>query len=162
MNIFFLDRNPKIAAEYHCDKHLVKMAVEYAQLLSIALHVTGSVINEYTYKPTHTNHPCSIWVRKSFEHWKWLWLLGHHVGNEYTRRYGKIHKSTRMLRNLPVPTNIDDLGWLEDPPQAMPDIYKDLDTVQAYRKYYIFDKSSFAKWKDGDEPNWYNNLTTYN
>lgn len=36
MNIFVLDRDPYIAASYHCDKHVVKMIVEYAQLLSTA------------------------------------------------------------------------------------------------------------------------------
>ncbi len=36
MNIFVLDRNPEIAASYHCDRHVVKMIVEYAQLLSTA------------------------------------------------------------------------------------------------------------------------------
>ena len=36
MNIFYLDKNPKIAAEMHCDKHVVKMITETAQLLSTA------------------------------------------------------------------------------------------------------------------------------
>ena len=28
MNIFILDEDPKKAAEYHCDKHVVKMILE--------------------------------------------------------------------------------------------------------------------------------------
>ena len=36
MNIFYLDPNPQIAAELHCDKHVVKMVIEYGQLLSTA------------------------------------------------------------------------------------------------------------------------------
>ena len=36
MNIFYLDNDPKVAAEMHCDKHVVKMLVEYAQILSTA------------------------------------------------------------------------------------------------------------------------------
>ena len=39
MNIFFLDKDPIIAAQYHCDKHCVKMILEYAQLLSTAHRV---------------------------------------------------------------------------------------------------------------------------
>jgi hypothetical protein len=154
MNIFFLDRDPKLAAKYHCDQHVVKMAIEYAQLLSTALVLTGSTTNEYVYKATHSNHPCALWARSSFEHWKWLWLLGHHVGNEYTKRYGKIHKSTRVLRNLPVPNNIADFGW-HDPPQAMPDEYKDDDTVKAYRDYYLCDKSRFCRWNHSSTPYWW-------
>ena len=34
MNIFYLDKRPDDAAEMHCDKHCVKMILEYAQMLS--------------------------------------------------------------------------------------------------------------------------------
>ena len=160
MNIFVLDRDIKKCAEYHCDMHMSKMCIEYTQLLSTALHISESVLSGTEYKPTHVNHPCSVWVRESLAHWEWLWRLGHNLGNEYTRRYGKIHKSTRILRSLPVPTKIPDLGWLRDPPQAMPDEYKDEDVVKAYRNYYNCDKSRFAKWeKTGKVPYWYNKLT---
>lgn len=154
MNIFFLDKDPKKSAEYHCDKHVVKMCIEYAQLLSTALHITNSIANEYVYKPTHVFHPCTIWVSQSLSHWKWLWLLGHHLGNEFTKRYNAIHLSTRVLRNLPVPTRIKDVGWLSDPPKAMPDAYKVEDTVQSYRNYYLGDKAKFCKWKI-EKPGWW-------
>ena len=36
MNIFILDRNPHEAARLQCDKHVVKMIVESAQMLSTA------------------------------------------------------------------------------------------------------------------------------
>jgi hypothetical protein len=157
MNIFFLHRDPKIAASYLCDKHIVKMAIEYAQLLSFALHLTGSTTNQYTYKlaKKHIKHPCTLWVCESLSHWKWLWLHGHHTGNEYTRRYGKIHKSTRVLRNLPVPNKLVDLGWLRDPPQAIKDYPKMEDTVNAYRNYYCLDKAKFARWGYSKTPDWW-------
>ncbi len=73
MNIFILDENPAIAAQMLCDKHIVKMPLETAQLLSnvfsIALKVPNpfvSIINqniEVPYKLTHNNHPCSLWAR---------------------------------------------------------------------------------------------------
>lgn len=155
LNIFFLDRDPEKAAKYHADKHVVKMAIEYSQILSTAIHMTNSTTNDYVYKPTHTFHPCTIWATQSLRHWKWLWLLGHHVGNEFTRRYNKIHKSTRVLRNLPVPNKIKDIGWVSDPPKAMPDEYKVEDTVQSYRNFYLKDKSRFCTWKN-KVPDWWN------
>jgi hypothetical protein len=160
MNIFFLDRDPAKAAGYHCDQHIVKMAVEYAQLLSTALHETGSTLNEWVYKPTHQHHPCSIWVAQSLSHWAWLWKLGHHVGNEYTRRYHKIHQSTRVLRCLPVPNKLPELGWLSDPPQAMPDEYKAENTVVAYRNFYLKDKVRFARWHKSTPPTWWHKTLT--
>ena len=36
MNIFYLHNDTKLCAEQHVDKHVVKMIVEYAQLLSTA------------------------------------------------------------------------------------------------------------------------------
>ena len=35
MNIFVLDYNPQVAADYHCAKHFVKMILESAQMLQI-------------------------------------------------------------------------------------------------------------------------------
>ena len=36
MNIFYLDPDPKTCAEMHVNKHVVKMIIEYAQLMSTA------------------------------------------------------------------------------------------------------------------------------
>ena len=36
MNIFYLHKKPEISAQLHCDKHVVKMIIEYAQMLSTA------------------------------------------------------------------------------------------------------------------------------
>lgn len=33
MNLFFLDVDPEVAAEFNCDKHVVKMATEATQIL---------------------------------------------------------------------------------------------------------------------------------
>lgn len=156
MNIFVLDRDPKIAAEFHCDKHVVKMAVEYAQILSVVLHLTNSTTNDYVYRMTHEHHPCVVWASESLAHWEWLWRLGHNVGNEFTRRYGEIHKSTRVLRNLPVPNRLKETKWLRDQPQAMPEELRCEDVVSAYRKFYLSEKSKFARWDYSNKPYWFN------
>lgn len=60
MNIFYLDKDPKLCAQYHCDKHVVKMILESAQLLCTAVNeAAGKEVAPY--KSTHVNHPCSIW-----------------------------------------------------------------------------------------------------
>ena len=49
MNIFFLHRDPEQAAKEHVDKHVVKMIVEYAQLLSTAHRmIDGSEYTDYS------------------------------------------------------------------------------------------------------------------
>ena len=63
MNIFYLDKSAVISAQYMCDKHVVKMILESAQLLCTAHHVCPSDAErpEKFYKKTHVNHPCAIW-----------------------------------------------------------------------------------------------------
>ena len=57
MNIFHLHEDPKICAEYHCDKHVVKMILETAQMLSTAyrkkLDHTKEYAIEYVNKHNH-------------------------------------------------------------------------------------------------------------
>ena len=39
--------------------------------------------------------------------------------------------------------------------QAMPEQYKQTDPVEAYRKYYLGEKASFAKWTKRKAPDWF-------
>jgi len=162
MNIFFLDENPKLSAQYHVDKHVVKMILETAQLLCGVHHMTEQMMSQYPsnshqvpYKLSHKNHPCSIWARKSLSNYLYLCELGLELSKEYTYRYGKRHKSQEAIEwcliNKP---NIPDIGFTE-PAKAMPDEYKVDSVVQSYRNYYMGEKYSFAKWKNRETPNWF-------
>jgi len=149
MNIFFLHYIQSICARYHCDKHVVKMILETAQLLCTAIWCSGG---EAPYKKTHMNHPSAIWARKSKENWNWLHVLGLELCKEYTYRYGKIHKSQAIIESLKCP-NISDIPFTPPPP-AMPKMYKSKDSLLSYRLYYIFDKTRMLTWKKRDEPSW--------
>lgn len=156
MNIFYLHPNPRVCAEYHCDSHVVKMILEYAQLLSTAHHLLSDKPHPDLYKKTHVNHPCGVWVRKSSQHYQWLYKLFVECCDEYTRRYGKVHKTERVLREILsiLPDHIKDLGFV-DPPQCMPEQYRTKNVVEAYKKYYLGEKYSFAKWKSTATPEWW-------
>ena len=156
MNVFYLDKNPQSAAAMHCDKHVVKMILEYAQLLSTAHRVLdGDDAPENLYKIAHKNHPSTIWTRSSKQHYQWLFRLFRKLNIEYGIRYGKIHLSWEKLNRYLefAPKNIKDNGWT-DPPQCMPDHCKKPNTVEAYRKYYLVEKSYFATWKT-KQPKWW-------
>ena len=155
MNIFFLDMDVKKCAEYHCDKHVVKMILETAQLLCSAHHVISNGSEEVPYKLSHKNHPCSIWVRESLSNYLYLCELGLELCKEYTYRYEKRHKSQDVIEWCIInKVQICDKGVTE-PPKAMPDEFKVKDVVQSYKNYYIGAKSSFAKWKKRETPYWY-------
>jgi hypothetical protein len=155
MNIFFLDENPKLSAQYHVDKHVVKMILETAQLLCSVHHVTEQVTEQVPYKLSHKNHPCAVWARKSLSNYLYLCELGLELGKEYTHRYGKKHKSIEVIEwciiNKP---NIPDIGFTT-PAMAMPDEYKADSVVESYRNYYMGAKSELAQWKKREKPLWF-------
>jgi len=152
MNIFLLDTDTKKCAQYHCDKHITKMCVEYAQLLCGVHWVQGS---EAPYKLSHKNHPCAIWSRESLSNYLYLCDLGLELCKEYTYRYGKRHKSQDVIEwcvtNKP---NICDKEFTE-PARAMPNEYKVDSVVESYRNYYIGEKSKIAVWKNREMPEWF-------
>lgn len=151
MNIFILDTNVKKCAEYHCDKHVVKMITESAQMLSTACRLNG--INN-GYKACYKFHPCSIWTRESLSNWLWLRELVKHLNKEWRSRYhhSRNHKAYDVVKSLPEP-KIKDIG-LTKFAQAMPDEYRSVDAVDAYRSYYMGDKRHIAQWRNG-EPCWW-------
>ena len=59
MNIFYLDQDPVKSAIAHGDKHIVKMPLETAQILSTVWHLFGDddEVKNNVYKATHTTHP---------------------------------------------------------------------------------------------------------
>lgn len=147
MNIFILSRDPILAAQYQCDKHVVKMCLETAQILS--------TINGGPYKPTHPHHPCTVWARSSQANYEWLWMHGMALCEEYTHLYGKRHKSQDVIEQLSIAPVSG--GELTEHIQCMPDQYKCADVVEAYRAYYRGDKEGFAKWTKRKVPDWWNN-----
>lgn len=159
MNIFYLHEDPVIAAKAQTNKHVVKMILESAQLLSTAHRIldgqhyidasSGRKLQRWLhpqyenelYKATHFNHPCAIWVRESKENY--IWLYKHFIAlcQEYTKRYKRTHATQIKLESIlaNTPNNISNIGFTK-PALAMPDQYIMEDAVQSYRNYYVAEK----------------------
>ncbi len=150
MNIFVLSQDPVQAAKWHCDKHVVKMALESVQMLSTALWRYGEATS---YKPAHQKHPCTLWAGDSRPNFSWLVAHSEALHDEYTARYGRTHASRRVLNEASRRLNTIPLGEQTTFVQAMPEEYKSVCAVEAYRKYYLGEKMSFAKWKR-NRPEW--------
>ena len=149
MNIFVLDSDPVTAAKLSCDKHVVKMILESAQLLCSPFPQ-----GDAPYRRTHYNHPCSVWARESVDNYKWLIRHAYGLGEEYTYRYGKTHKSLNVVNwcnenhhSLKLPKK-----GLTKFAQAMPEEYRTDDVVTAYQTYYQKDKHGIATWKRREVP----------
>lgn len=176
MNIFILSWNIQKCVEMHFDKHVVKMILELAQLLSIAQFILnrdqfdlwlkqGKV---YKASKSHINHPCAIWVRQHRNNYIFTCLLAQALCREYFYRYGqyknKQHKSLPIINHLfynepifpkctlPLITKFQ----VTKPAQAMPDKYKAKNTIIAYRNWYKSEeKSHITSWKGRTRPEWF-------
>ena len=177
MNIFYIDEDPAQAARWMVDKHVVKMILESAQLLStahryvdgemkIGLSDTGRKAKRWyladarepvLYKATHINHPSNVWTRTAVENY--LWLVEHFSAllDEYTYRYGKKHKTGELLYTLQSPPHKLRDFEMTEMLCAMPEEYKiSSDPVQNYRNYYKLAKSNMHVWTKREPPEWIN------
>lgn len=163
MNIFVLDQDPKLAAQAMCDKHIPKMVVESLQMMGSALRRHGATDDQMPLseagkpiKGGYKNHPCTRWVGDSRVNFLWLAEHGLELCSEYTLRYGKIHKCQHKIEHMIEMCGMVPAGTLTTFAQAMPDEYRSIDTVHAYRTYYNNDKAYFAKWEKGRQaPSWW-------
>jgi len=161
MNIFFLDKDPRLAARYHCNKHVVKMIVETAQMLSTAHRIVDQEDFEGSlYRSTHVNHPSTVWVRSSKAAYNWTYRLFVHLSAEYQRRYGKVHlsyqKLASFLRNAPHGITQQ---RAPKPPLAMKKHPECMgpDVVESYRKFYHTKQFVMdVRWPEGLQPFWFN------
>ena len=153
MNIFVLHRDPEKAARMLCDSHVVKMAVESAQMMASVLRRHGAgeedmpkTIKGTPYKNSHPNHPCTRWAGDSLKNYQWLSRHALALCAEYTLRYGKTHACEGPIRQMDRSAFIPpDSGRLTPFAQALPDEFRDKDAVKAYRAYY--QSKDFAKWE---------------
>ena len=182
MNIFYVNKDPIKAAKDLCDKHVSKMIVESAQMLSTAHRILdgteyygktkngrnikrwkhpNSNLEKTLYLACHTGHPSTVWVMQSAYNYIWLYKHMMAMNEEFKLRYNHTedHKTVRLLGNilkhLPVNAKLNKIGT--EPPPAMPEHCKiPGDSVASYRKYYILEKKRFATWKaPAIMPDWY-------
>jgi hypothetical protein len=157
MNIFFLDKTPHRSALYLCDKHVPKMFLESAQMLSTAVQRhTGEL--DYLYKSAYPKHPMTIWVGDNRDNFMWALENAVWISQEYCTRFKKLHKSSKIINTIYKKDLVKKLpkGGMTTPPQCMPDEYKDNNYVTAYRNYYKGEKEYFAKWEKGrQQPEWW-------
>ena len=158
MNIFFVDRNPVLAAQSLCDKHIVRLITEAGILLCGVHHrlkfkypnirppyLTGPIINGKLVS----------WLYESLSNYNWCVNYALEIAKEYTKRYNKIHASQKVIEWCKEhQPDIPDIG-LTKMPQIMPTQYMQNDTIQAYRNSCIQEKTKFAKWKLNNKPNWW-------
>ena len=179
MNIFVLNKDPVLAAQEQCDKHVVKMIVESAQMLSTAHRMLdGQVyrkpskscktmikyydhpeLDDVLYKAVHHHHPCTVWTMESV--CNYIWHYKHFVAlcDEYMYRYGKRHLTDTLLRSI-----------LMTPPVRIPRVERTQFKlamgsnpecrfecpVESYRAFYQTKQDRFSMtWTNRPVPSWF-------
>ncbi len=183
MNIFTTNDCPVVSAQEMWDKHVVKMIVEYAQLMSTAHRVLDGkeyegrtkanrrikrwkhpnvVLEDLLYKASHIKHPSGLWCRETTGNYKWLYDHFAAACKEYTHRYGRIHLTEVKLQHV-----------FKNPPKNLPEgprtefavaiaanqtcrqlsWFEELSVVDKYKQYIRCDKP-FAKWTKRKKPSW--------
>ena len=180
MNIFILDNDPVKAAQLQCDKHIPKMVVESAQMLSTVHRMidgvmerrpskSGSMLQYFKlddyredilYKAVHMNHPCTVWSRENASNYDWHYKHFIALCDEYTYRYGKVHASETklalVLRNPPKKIEYTEGKSpfrlaMGSNPECMFE-----DAVKSYRAFYQTKQARFAmKWTKRKQPEWF-------
>ena len=183
MNIFYVHKDPVVSAKMLIDKHVVKMIIESAQMLSTAHRVldgdlekrpskSGKTQVKYwkladerediMYKAVHVGHPCTVWTMKYDNNYTWLYDHFVELCYEYTHRYGKIHATQSLKKSLTkTPKNIK-TGFkyaCSAFPLAMkhePQCMMDC-PVKSYQAYYKTKQKNFKMvWTNRDVPEWFN------
>jgi hypothetical protein len=184
VNIFYVDEDPVKAAQCLVDKHVVKMILESAQLLSTAHRVLdgemrvvdrlvpGTLENPkyrkhkswvlpdardgVLYQSTHMNHPSAVWCRESIENY--LWLVEHFFGlmNEYIHRYNRIHACNGELSFMlqSPPHNLKEYDMTTMPSCMDVEYIVSKDSLTNYRNYYKIGKLKLHKWTNREPPEW--------
>ena len=143
------DPCPKKCARFLCDRRVIKMCLETAQMLSTAL---AYHFIDVGYKPTHPKHPCNVWARKSRQNFMWLVEHGIELCFEYHNRYGKLHKSLSVILRAAQDYHVfPDKGFTEPANCAankkLSIDFKHIDDVyEAYRQYL------YARFENDKKP----------
>ena len=178
MNIFYVSHDPVEAAQWLVDKHVVKMILESAQLLSTAHRVldgieiegkskTGRKARRWVlpdsrdgimYAATHINHPSAVWCRQSVQNYDWLVDHMFALMREYTSRYNKEHKCYGELSYVlqSPPHNLKEWDWTPMPSCMAPEYIISDDPLTNYRNYYRIGKVNLHKWTNRQPPEWIN------
>lgn len=161
---FFLDTDPVICASYYCNKHVVKIPIEIAQLLSkIHYELNESEHLDIYYKNPKMiskNIPIYIWIKLSRENYLWTVNLGLALINEYKYRYDKNeHRTEKVLMCLKndVPLSLPSIGLTPFLMTNKFDMYQFLsnDILLNCRYFYADVKCKNDKWKKRNKPNWF-------
>jgi hypothetical protein len=169
VNFFYLDKDPIKCAKYYCNKHVLKIPIEIAQILSKIHHELETGIdyckiykNSQVVKNTLGPY---CWIKQSYDNYIWTSKLGLALINEYKLRYNKdTHKSEPILQYLADnPPKLPKIGITRFIGTNKYDMFQYIsnDPITCARYNYAEMKCKNDKWNIHGPPNWYIEIEKY-
>lgn len=167
MNIFATHIEPSQCALEHCNTHVNKMLVEYAQLMSMAHDHWGTWHDGmYRTNKSHMKHPSTLWCAKSKDNYRWLYDVWFNLADMYWRRTNKEHASWYKLgEHLRIGGLEYNLPQFNLTMLAVGDNITSNNVFLCYQRYLTdkFDawrtrtdkKKIIPVWLDNNIPDWY-------
>ena len=166
VNFFYLDNDPKICAQCYCNKHIIKIPIEIAQILSKIHHELKSGIDyNNIYKSSlvvkNTLGPY-MWTMESLDNYIWTCKLGLELINEYKFRYNKETFKTQIVLEtlLDNPPNLPKIGKTKFINTNQIDMFQFIsnDPIICARYNYCEMKCSNDIWTNRQKPVWFENI----
>jgi len=166
VNFFYLDTDPKKCAQYYCNKHIVKIPIEIAQILSkIHYQLNSGIDYDKIYKDSlvvkNTLGPY-LWAIESLDNYIWTCNLGLELINEYKFRYNKKTFKTEivletLLNNLP---NLPKIGITKFIGTNQFDMFQFVsnDPIICSRYNYCEMKCNNDIWTNRTKPYWFEDI----
>ena len=160
VNLFYLDNSPKKCARYYCDKHVNKIMIEIAQILSQIHHKIGKKKPPYQKcRAIHSNLAPYQWAMESKRNYKYCAELAYYLLKEYKYRYEKNeHKCEKpilwLLENIPKEIKKERKTKFKLTENvAIGKFYKNPVTASKY--IYVDFKCKNDKWTKRGKPSWF-------
>jgi hypothetical protein len=159
MQLFILDYSPVVSARSLCDKHLRKMCLETAQILSSVMATLNLPLSGNMPRPYNALHPV-IKALNSPVKVDYAVIYNASLQTEYKCRFGKSHAYAELSQLYWRKLFNGNFIFL---PQecTFARAFKDIeitqkDIVLAYRIYYRYKKTQIADWRytNSAEPKW--------
>jgi len=165
MNVFLLDEDPALCAQYTCDKHISIGILNTGYILSRVMRNRG-IVYGFNVSDNRRTHPFVKWAESRDGNFLWLQQLGVELCKEFSYRYSSngshSHSSEHIIRDTYLEEEKRNIRWkkekcevdIDNAPQCIPGYLKNGSTIKSYRDYYLIKKSHMLQYTKRNVPNW--------
>ena len=147
--VYVLDLDPRLAAAYHCDRHICMYIMKYGQILSHA-HIALDACKDFKLATINesTDTIWGRWILESVENYNWLYKLWLGLCDEYRIRFNKVNANELRVSEflLNPPKNISQIKMTKFPIE---------NPVETSRNIYLNEKFKIVKYRHSESPPWF-------